>query len=108
MLPVTNGAKSTRMHILLYTILLAPIGLAPLATGLGGWLYGGVAALLTVAFLYFAVKVFRSQAGEAEAGDPERKLAMSMFAFSILYLFGLFAALIVEHGFGLYFPLGGI
>jgi len=108
MLPVTNGAKSTRMHILLYTILLAPIGLAPLATGLGGWLYGGVAALLTVAFLYFAVKVFRSQAGEAEAGDPERKLAMSMFAFSILYLFGLFAALIVEHGFGLYYPLGGI
>lgn len=108
MLPVTNGAKSTRLHILLYTILLAPIGLAPLATGLGGWLYGGVGALLTVAFLYFAVKVFRSQAGEAEAGDPERKLAMSMFAFSILYLFGLFAALIVEHGFGLYYPLGGI
>ena len=43
----------------------------------------------------------------ADAGDPERKLAMSMFAFSILYLFGLFAALILEHGFGLYFPLGG-
>ena len=49
-----------------------------------------------------------SKAGEADAGDPERKLAMSMFAFSILYLFGLFAALIVERGFGLYFPVGGI
>ena len=107
MLPVTSGAKATRLHILIYTIVLAPIGLAPLATGLGGWLYAGVGALLTAAFLYFAVKVFRSTAGDADAGEGERKLAMGMFAFSILYLFGLFAALIVEHGFGLYFPLGG-
>jgi len=107
MLPVTNGAKATRLQILLYTILLAPIGLSPLATGLAGWIYAGIGGLLTAAFLYFAVKVFRSRAGDAEAGDAERKLAMSMFAFSILYLFGLFAALIVERGFGLYFPLGG-
>ncbi|MCR9077931.1 MAG: heme o synthase [Hyphomonadaceae bacterium] len=107
MLPVTSGAKSTRTHILLYTIALTPIGLAPLATGLGGWLYAGVGGLLSASFLYFAVKVYRSGAGDADAGDAERKLAMSMFAFSILYLFGLFAALIAEHGFGLYFPLGG-
>ena len=102
MLPVTSGAKATRLQILLYTILLAPVGMSPLMTGLGGWLYAGVGALLTAAFLYFAVKVHRSK-----AGDAERKLAMGMFAFSILYLFGLFAALILEHGFGLYFPLGG-
>ncbi len=107
MLPVTHGAKSTRMHILLYTILLAPVGLAPLATGLGGWLYAGVGAFLTTAFIYHAIKVYRSDAGGADAGDAERKLAMGMFAFSILYLFGLFAAVILEHGFGLYFPLGG-
>lgn len=107
MLPVTSGAKSTRTHVLLYTIALTPIGLAPLATGLGGWLYAGVGGLLSAAFLYFAVKVYRSGAGDADAGAAERKLAMSMFAFSILYLFGLFAALIAEHGFGLYFPLGG-
>ncbi|MEM7639938.1 MAG: heme o synthase [Pseudomonadota bacterium] len=106
MLPVTNGAKATRTQILIYTILLAPIGLAPLATGLGGLVYGVVGGLLTLAFLYHAVKVWRSQAGEAEAGDAERKVAMGMFAYSILYLFGLFAALIIEHGFGLYFPLG--
>ncbi|MEP1142777.1 MAG: heme o synthase [Henriciella sp.] len=108
MLPVTSGAKSTRLHILLYTIVLAPVGLAPLMTGLGGWIYGVVAAVLTLVFLYFAVKVWRSRAGEPDAGDPERKLAMSMFAFSILYLFALFAALIIERGFGLYFPVGGI
>lgn len=107
MLPVTQGAKATRNQILLYTIILAPIGLAPLATGLGGWIYGVVGAALTVVFMYFAAKVWRSRAGDADAGDSERKLAMGMFAFSILYLFGLFAALIIERGFGLYFPLGG-
>ena len=108
MLPVTYGAKATRTQILIYTILLAPIGLAPLATGLGGMVYGLVGGLLTLAFLYHAVKIWRSEAGEAEAGDAERKVAMGMFAFSILYLFGLFAALIIEHGFGLYFPLGAL
>ena len=107
MLPVTQGAKATRNQILLYTIILAPIGLAPLATGLGGWIYGVVGAALTVVFMYFAAKVWRSRAGDADAGDAERKLAMGMFAFSILYLFCLFAALIIERGFGLYFPLGG-
>ncbi len=107
MLPVTNGAKATRLQILLYTIVLAPIGMAPLMTGLGGWVYAVTGALLTAGFMHFAIKVFRSRAGDADAGDAERKLAMSMFAFSILYLFGLFAALIIERGFGLYFPLGG-
>ena len=108
MLPVTSGAKTTRLHILVYTIILAPIGLAPLATGLGGLIYAVIGGLLTIAFLYFAVKVWSSRAGDADAGDSERKLAMSMFAFSILYLFGLFAALIIEHGFGLYFGIGGL
>ena len=108
MLPVTEGAKATRNQILLYTIVLAPIGLAPLVTGLGGWIYAVLGAVLTLAFIYFAVKVWRSKAGDPDAGDAERKLAMGMFAFSILYLFGLFAALIIEHGFGLYFPLGGL
>nr|WP_070959458.1 heme o synthase [Hyphomonas sp. Mor2] len=107
MLPVTDGAKATRFQILLYTILLVPVGMSPLATGLGGWIYAIIGAVLTAGFLRFAAKVYRSRAGDADAGDAERKLAMSMFAFSILYLFGLFAALIVEHGFGLYFPLGG-
>ncbi len=107
MLPVTRGAANTRLQILIYSILLAPIGLLPLATGLGGWVYGVTGAALTVVFLYFAAKVWRSRAGDADAGDAERKLALSMFAFSIFYLFGLFAALIIERGFGLYFPIGG-
>lgn len=108
MLPVTSGAKATRLQILLYTIVLTPVGLAPLATGLGGMIYAVVSVALSLVFLYFAFKVWRSEAGGPDAGDAERKLAMSMFAFSILYLFALFAALIIERGFGLYFPLGGI
>ncbi|MHA7901141.1 MAG: heme o synthase [Henriciella sp.] len=107
MLPVTNGAKATRNQILLYTLLLAPVGLWPVATGLAGILYGVTTTVLTVGFIYYAFKLWRSEAGGPEAGAEERKLAMSMFGFSILYLFGLFAALIIEHGFGLYFPLGG-
>lgn len=107
MLPVTHGAKHTRLQMLIYTLVLTPIGLAPAFTGMAGWVYLVVAALLSAAFIYFAVKVLRSKAGDADAGDAERKLAMSMFAFSILYLFGLFAALIVERGFGLYFSVGG-
>ncbi len=108
MLPVTNGAKATRNQILIYTIALIPVGLAPVATGLGGIVYGLACSLLTLVFVYYAVKVWRSEAGEADAGAKERKLAMSLFAFSIFYLFGLFAALIIEHGFGLHFPIGGL
>ena len=107
MLPVTHGAKATRLQILLYSILLAPLGLAPVVTGLGGWIYAIVAGVLGMTFLGFAVKVWLSKAGDDEAGGGERKLAMSMFAFSIIYLFAVFAALLVEHSLGLYFRVGG-
>ena len=106
MLPVTRGARATRRQIFAYTLLLLPIGLAPVLTGLGGWAYGVSAALLGLVFLGFAWRVLRSQAGEPSAGDSERKLATGMFGFSILYLFILFAVLLAEHGFGLYLPVG--
>lgn len=108
MLPVTKGAKETRLQILIYTLLLVPIGMSPVLTGLGGAIYAATAAAFSIGFLYYAFKLWRSEAGAADAGAEERKLSMSAFGFSILYLFGVFAALIIEHGFGLYFPLGGI
>ncbi|WP_375210113.1 heme o synthase [Hyphomonas jannaschiana] len=107
MLPVTHGAKATRLQMLLYTIVLAAISMAPLATGLGGWIYGVVTGVLNLAFLYYAVRVWRSHAGDAGAPGADQKLARSMFLFSILYLFLVFAALIVEHAAGLHFPVGG-
>lgn len=106
MLPVTHGVKATRRQILVYAVLLAPLGMLPVFTGLGGWIYASVAAVLGLVFVGFAVRVARSRAGEPDMGAPERKLAMSMFAFSILYLFVIFAALLVEHGFGLHMPIG--
>lgn len=108
MLPVTHGAKATRLHILLYTLLLVPIGLAPVYTGLGGWLYAGVAGGLGLVFLYGSIVVFRSKAGDADAPGADMKNAKRLFLFSILYLFVVFAALLAEHaGIGGYFPVGG-
>ena len=108
MLPVTHGAKATRLQMLLYTIVLIAVSMTPLATGLGGWIYGVVAGVLGLVFLSFAVRVWRSHAGDADASGADRKLARNMFLFSILYLFLVFAAVIVEHAAGLYFPLGAI
>lgn len=107
MLPVTHGAKATRLQILLYTILLVPLGLAPVMTGLGGWIYAVTAGVLGLAFLFGAVVVFRSKAGDADAPGSHNKNALRLFLFSILYLFILFAAVLIEHiGIGAHFPVG--
>ncbi len=87
MLPVTAGIASTKRHILIYTLLLIAISLSPLLAGAHA-LYGIGAALLGANFLRHAIRVLRS----AEPRD-----AMKMFGFSILYLFALFALLVVDH-----------
>ncbi len=94
MLPVTHGAKVTRLHILAYTLLLAPLGFAPVLTGLGGLIYAAVAVLGGAFFVFLAARVALSKAGEGIA--VEDKQARALFGFSILYLFALFAALLVE------------
>ena len=112
MLPVTHGAKATRTQILVYTLLLAPLALAPALTGLGGWVYAVVAAFGGAGFVTLAIRLANSRAGEVsgEAGEiysarPDDRRARNLFVFSILYLFVLFAALIAEHGLGLYAPV---
>ncbi len=113
MLPVVEGAKTTRHQIMIYALALGAIALAPVFTGLGGVLYGLVAGLLSLAFFTLSLRVLRSQAGEggAKAADGGAdlyevrkgdKAARDLFGFSILYLFALFAALLAEHGLGLY------
>ena len=105
MMPVVSGAASTRRQILVYSLILAPLGFAPVLTGLGGMLYGAVSAAGGVLFVLLAVRLYRSRAGETDA-DPtglyttkaDAKPARDLFAVSILYLFALFAALLVEHG----------
>jgi protoheme IX farnesyltransferase len=112
MLPVTHGAKATRTQILLYSLLLAPLGLAPVFTGLGGWLYAVVAGLGGLMFVTLALRVARSRAGDAEGeGGPvydartENRPALHLFAFSILYLFAVFGALLAEYAFGLHWAV---
>jgi heme o synthase len=97
MLPVTHGAKVTRQHVFAYSLLLAPLGFAPVLTGLGGVVYATAAVLGGAFFVYLAWKVLTSKAGEG--GDAD-KPARTLFGFSILYLFALFAALLVDHGIG--------
>ena len=109
MMPVARGAKSTRLQILLYSLVLVPVAVAPGLTGLGGWLYLAVSGTGGLGFLFLAVRLFRSRAGDqsdkAEAVGREAALydvraeakpARNLFAFSILYLMALFAALLVE------------
>jgi len=103
MMPVVRGAASTRRQILLYSLVLIPLCLAPASTGLGGPIYLAAAAGGGTVFLVLAVRLARSQAGDAitqpgglyQVRDASRP-ARNLFAFSILYLFSLFAALLIE------------
>ena len=96
MLPVVAGADETRRQILVYSLILAPLALAPAFIGLAGVLYAAVAALLGATFLWLAVDVWRTRQGKA-ADSAARRL----FVFSIAYLFLLFAVLLVERVAGL-------
>jgi protoheme IX farnesyltransferase len=106
MMPVVKGAAHTRAQILVYSLILAPLGFVPVFTGLGGVLYGAVAGGGGAAFVLLAWRLYRSRAGDADGAgegvlyDPkvEARPARDLFALSILYLFALFAALLVEHG----------
>ncbi len=94
MLPVVAGADETRRQILIYSVLLVPIAIAPVATGLGGLAYLTSSVLLGAAFIYQAIRVF-----QIRDGKPADKEAKRLFLFSIFYLFALFAVLLVEHVF---------
>ena len=92
MLPVVAGIESTRRHILFYTPPMIAAAVAPWALGLTGWIYGAASVVLGAIFLLLAFAVFANRATEPRAMGPEKRL----FAFSIFYLFGLFAALVVD------------
>ena len=95
MLPVVQGKRATRWQILLYTLVLVPLGLAPAAIGMAGPLYGAMALGFGLWFAVEAVAVLR------ETDEVHEPAARRLFGISILYLFVLFAALIVERLMGL-------
>ena len=96
MLPVVAGLDATRWHILAYTVLLVPLTLLPACVALGGRFYVATAMLLGAILLALTLKVLRTRDGR-----PADRAAKRLFGFSILYLFGLFAALLLERGIAL-------
>lgn len=93
MLPNVAGPDRTRLEILVYALVLAPIGVAPWLLGFASLAYGVVAIACGVALVALAAVVFREREGERA-----RRAARRLFFFSILYLFLLFLVLVVERG----------
>lgn len=88
MLPVTHGDRFTRLHVLLYTLILIAVSLLPFTTTMSGWPYLLSACALGGIYLYYAARIYV---------DYSDRLAQRAFRYSIIYLAALFAALLLDH-----------
>ncbi|RUX46568.1 MAG: protoheme IX farnesyltransferase [Mesorhizobium sp.] len=103
MMPNVAGQASTRRQIFAYSLILAPVGVLPWALGFTTVAYGAVAAVLGAGFVWYAWKVL----GMA-ADDRAMKPAKALFAYSLLYLFAIFAAYLADCVVGRALAMGGI
>jgi heme o synthase len=94
MLTVTHGRKSTRTHILVYTILLAPVAIGAAFTSIGGPIYLATALVLNAGFLLGAWRIWRRDEVQAEA--DKYAVEKQVFRFSLYYLFLHFGAFLAE------------
>ncbi|MGA2044531.1 MAG: heme o synthase [Roseiarcus sp.] len=101
MMPNARGHDHTRLEILVYALVLVPVAMVPWAMGMAGAGYAVVAAASGLVMAAMAARVYRIR-----DGAPAKKAAMQLFGYSILHLFLLFTALVVEHGFGLFERFG--
>jgi heme o synthase len=99
MMPVVAGAKSTKLQMLVYTLALCPLTLAPVFLGVAGWVYGAVSIALNVGFVGHAIRVLLSD---------DLRWAKRMFGFSLLYLFLHFAVLCIDRAPGLIPTIAGL
>ncbi|MEX2199408.1 MAG: heme o synthase [Burkholderiales bacterium] len=88
MLPVTHGARYTRLQVLLYTLILFGVSLMPFAIRMSGWLYLATAVVLGGVFIVYALRIHLAYSDS---------LARRTFRYSIVYLAALFAALLIDH-----------
>lgn len=88
MLPVTHGVRYTKLSILLYTFLLVAVSILPFVISMSGYIYLLGALILNAGFVYFAFSLWRKD---------DLHLALQTFRYSILYLFGLFVFLLLDH-----------
>ena len=99
MLPVVSGARTTRRHVLAYTVVLVAASLLPVVLGYSGAVYGWCAALLGAGFLVMAARVVLDQQDAAGVSLTNDKPARQAFKYSLVYLFVLFAAIAADHWF---------
>jgi heme o synthase len=92
MLPVVAGERETRRQILIYTLILAPLGVTPWLLGYAGPVYGAAAAIVGAIMIVLALRVWKGSAGH--------RASKQLFGFSILYLFLLFAMLLIDRMWG--------
>ena len=85
---VTHGDQFTKLHLLLYTVILTAATLLPFALGMSGWIYLISVLLLDALFLFYAVQLYRAYTDA---------LSRRTFKFSIIYLTALFAAMLIDH-----------
>ncbi|GJL73299.1 MAG: protoheme IX farnesyltransferase [Nitrosomonas sp.] len=90
MLPVTHGDQFTRLHVLLYTVILCIVTALPYITQMSGLIYLASAIVLNGFFMYYAIEIYRNYSDA---------LARAAFRYSILYLALLFVALLIDHYF---------
>ncbi len=88
MLPVTHGDQFTRLHVLLYTVILCIVTVLPYITQMSGLIYLVGSTALNVVFMYYAIEIYRNYSDQ---------LARNAFRYSILYLALLFVTLLVDH-----------
>mgnify|MGYP003391682702 FL=1 len=88
MLPVTHGIQYTKLHVVLYTVLLLVVSILPFVVGMSGLFYLVGALIGGARFLYWAVRLYRRE---------EPRIAMQTFRFSIVYLMLLFVFLLIDH-----------
>jgi protoheme IX farnesyltransferase len=92
MMPVVAGQRSTKLQMLVYTLILCPLTLAPVYLGVAGWVYGAASIALNLGFVGHALRVLRSD---------DLRYAKRMFGFSLLYLFAHFLMLCVDRAPGI-------
>ncbi len=88
MLPVTHGIAYTKLHVLLYTILLVVVTIMPFVTMMSGTIYLAGALALGAGFVFYSIKLYRT---------PGDQYAMKTFGYSIFYLSALFGFLLIDH-----------
>jgi heme o synthase len=93
MMPVVAGERSTRRQILFYAVIMAVAAIAPWPLGLTGAIYGVTASVMSLIFVVLSLQVGARVSGSDDVMRPEKRL----FAFSIVYLFLLFGAVVADH-----------